>query len=168
MVVDEEADMEVEKVADMEVNKVTAMEMDKMANMVADMEVDHVTDMVADEVAIDESNAALTSIESEQREAAVIMQESSGGFIAEAILVADGTGEERMYLVKWQGWDDPEDLDAFVAAVAFDHGLVGEGCHGAAADTCAGGRLAAALRAAPVVVAQDRCSRVPEGVFCCG
>ena len=66
------------------------------------------------------------------------------------------------------GWDDREDLDAFASLVASDHGLVGEGCHGAAADTCAGGRLAAALRAAPVVSSADRCSRVPEGVFCCG
>ena len=66
------------------------------------------------------------------------------------------------------GWDDREDLDAFASAVAFDHGLVGEGCHGAAADTCAGSMLASALRAAPVVSSADRCSRVPEGVFCCG
>jgi len=66
------------------------------------------------------------------------------------------------------GWDDEEDLDAFASVVASDHGLVGEGCHGDGSDTCAGGRLASALRAAPVVSSPDRCSRVPEGVFCCG
>ena len=78
-----------------------------------------------------------------------------------------------LYLGHWAAYrivdaHDEEDLDAFASLVASDHGLVGEGCHGAAADTCAGGRLAAALRAAPVVSSADRCSRVPEGVFCCG
>ena len=66
------------------------------------------------------------------------------------------------------GWDDREDLDAFASLVASDHGLVGEGCHGDGSDTCAGSMLASALRAAPVVSSADRCSRVPEGVFCCG
>ena len=66
------------------------------------------------------------------------------------------------------GWDDREDLDAFASSVAADHGLVGEGCHGDGSDTCAGSMLASALRAAPVVSSADRCSRVPEGVFCCG
>lgn len=66
------------------------------------------------------------------------------------------------------GWDAAEDLERFASQVAADHGLVGEGCHGAAADACAGSMLASALRAAPVAAAADRCSRVPGGVFCCG